>query len=141
MKKSSQSTYGRGKTAIAKFGGDAADGVIELKLKNKNTPKELKNKPKVVEVREEPLSPEGIVKIQTADGKTPLYVINGIEASGEFDLEPILPDLIESVSVLKGPAAIEKYGEKGKNGVVEIITKSESFTKRNREDSGDQRSA
>ncbi|MBD3629307.1 hypothetical protein [Cyclobacterium sp.] len=35
----------------------------------------------------------------------------------------IHPDSIESVSVLKGPNAVKKYGEKGKNGVVVITLK------------------
>ena len=33
------------------------------------------------------------------------------------------PNKIESVTVLKGDSAIEKYGDKGKNGVVIIKTK------------------
>lgn len=33
------------------------------------------------------------------------------------------PNDISSINVLKGPSAIAKYGEKGKNGVIEIITK------------------
>lgn len=32
--------------------------------------------------------------------------------------------MIESVNVIKEEKAFEKYGEEGKDGVVEIITKS-----------------
>lgn len=39
------------------------------------------------------------------------------------NLDAIHPDSIESVSVLKGPAALKKYGEKGRNGVVVITLK------------------
>ena len=33
------------------------------------------------------------------------------------------PNEIESINVLKGEAAIKKYGDKGKDGVIEITTK------------------
>jgi BlaR1 peptidase M56/Gram-negative bacterial TonB protein C-terminal len=36
---------------------------------------------------------------------------------------------IESISVLKGPSAISKYSDKGKNGVIEIITKKSAANK------------
>jgi outer membrane receptor for Fe3+-dicitrate len=36
----------------------------------------------------------------------------------------VKPDDIDRIDVIKGPSAIEKYGEKGKNGVVSITTKT-----------------
>ncbi len=50
----------------------------------------------------------------------PLYVVNGREVD---DIESILPEDIESISVLKGESGIELYGEKGKNGVILIALK------------------
>jgi outer membrane receptor for ferrienterochelin and colicin len=38
------------------------------------------------------------------------------------ELDKLDPNLIESMNVLKGNA-LEKYGEDGANGVIEIITK------------------
>ena len=38
-------------------------------------------------------------------------------------MNKVTPDTIESISILKGKTATEKYGEKGKNGVLEISTK------------------
>ena len=35
----------------------------------------------------------------------------------------IAPETIESLTVLKDKAAVEVYGEKGKNGVVEVKLK------------------
>jgi TonB-dependent SusC/RagA subfamily outer membrane receptor len=60
----------------------------------------------------------------TTTGKTnqPLIIVNGKE-SGQT-LNNIDPATIESVFVLKNEKATEKYGEKGKNGVLEIITKA-----------------
>ena len=40
-------------------------------------------------------------------------------------LKKLDPGIIEQVNVLKGASAILKYGEMGKNGVIEIITKKE----------------
>lgn len=51
----------------------------------------------------------------------PLYMLDGEEFSG--DLNTIDPFNIESVNVLKDKSATDKYGDKGKNGVVEIILK------------------
>ncbi|QCX40529.1 hypothetical protein FF125_19535 [Aureibaculum algae] len=55
----------------------------------------------------------------------PLYIVNGKEISKEMS-EIIDPEKIESVNVLKNSNATEKYGEKGKNGVVEINTKTKN---------------
>lgn len=52
----------------------------------------------------------------------PLYFVNGEETLKE-NAESINPENIASINVLKGEKAIEKYGEKGKNGVVEITMK------------------
>ena len=51
-----------------------------------------------------------------------LYKINGKEAK-KVEVDKLNPNDIESVNVYKGNTAIEKYGNKAKNGVVEITTK------------------
>ena len=53
----------------------------------------------------------------------PLYVVNGeiMEASESKDiLSRLKPEYIYSISVLKGDKALEEYGSKGENGVVEL---------------------
>ncbi|MCW1953469.1 MAG: Plug domain-containing protein, partial [Flavobacteriia bacterium] len=55
--------------------------------------------------------------------KEPLIIIDGKEQPKDKRLNDINPDDIESVSVLKGDAALKKYGDKGAHGVVEIILK------------------
>ena len=52
----------------------------------------------------------------------PLMIVDGKEVEGG-SLEDINPDDIETVNVYKGDKAIEKYGDKAKNGVVVIKTK------------------
>jgi hypothetical protein len=51
-----------------------------------------------------------------------LAILDGKEVS-EQEINAITPDKIQSINVLKGEAAIKKYGDKAKNGVVEITTK------------------
>lgn len=54
----------------------------------------------------------------------PLVIIDGQEVD-EGSMQKIDPDLIESISVFKGKEAIEKYREKGKNGVIVIELKKD----------------
>ncbi|MDN3656436.1 M56 family metallopeptidase [Ferruginibacter paludis] len=57
----------------------------------------------------------------SAPGKA-LYVIDGKDVTNDvFNL--LDKDLIMSINVLKGNHATKQYGEKGKNGVIEITTK------------------
>jgi hypothetical protein len=53
----------------------------------------------------------------------PLIIIDGKEAGEDINLDSLDPNTIESINVLKGPSAEKAYGEKGKNGVVEITLK------------------
>jgi hypothetical protein len=84
----------KGDKAIEKYGDKAKDGVIEITFKKNST------KPTIKEA---------------------LFILDGKETDKK--MEDIDPETIESVNVLKGDKAIEKYGDKGKNGVIEIITK------------------
>ena len=52
-----------------------------------------------------------------------LVIIDGVEAKGIDPWDNINPNDIESVTVLKDPLAIAKYGDKGKDGVILITTK------------------
>lgn len=56
--------------------------------------------------------------------KKPLYILEGLEISKE-EMRKINPSTILKINVLKDESAIEKYGEKGNNGVVEITLKKE----------------
>jgi N-acetylmuramoyl-L-alanine amidase len=55
--------------------------------------------------------------------KNTLYVING-KISTSQQAKEVDRENIESINVVKGDSAIKKYGEKGKNGVIEITKKS-----------------
>lgn len=64
------------------------------------------------------------------DGKSPMYIIidkNGetkyLDGKAESKMKNIDPNNIETVNVIKGKAAISKYGKEGKNGVIVIKLK------------------
>jgi len=97
----------------------------ELKLNNDAAP--------------ETVTVEGINKLTTADNKpAKIFVLNGnndqltigsggqplfiIDGKKVKSVKNLNPNDIKSISVLKDGAAEKKYGEKGKNGVVEITT-------------------
>ena len=66
------------------------------------------------------------LKIIPIEGKSnepaPLFVVDGKEVAYDVVMK-IDPETIESLTVLKDKAAVEVYGEKGKNGVVEVKLK------------------
>lgn len=69
------------------------------------------------------------IMLRNPNGKKPLLVIDGAVKEEDFDLSEIDPEDIASMNVLKGDNATEKYGKKGKNGVVEIHTKAADLSK------------
>lgn len=56
-------------------------------------------------------------------GKNVLYVLNG-KIVPKSVVDKTAPSSIESVNVLKGKDATNKYGDKGKDGVIEITLKN-----------------
>ena len=115
---------------IKKFGPEAANGIIFIENAtietNSSTTKinEYKNSISMtmdsinfVDVNQNKINLENKIKAENF-----LYVIDG-KISERKALELILPDNIKSINVLQGNAAVALYGEKGKDGVVEITTK------------------
>ncbi|QBA64717.1 M56 family metallopeptidase [Muriicola soli] len=62
--------------------------------------------------------------VDTEKGEKPLYVIDG-KVVKEKAFSSLSPKDIATVNVYKGEKAIEKYGKKAKDGVVEVITKKD----------------
>jgi len=56
----------------------------------------------------------------------PLYVIDGLPVAGGTRINDLNPNDIESMNILKGPAASALYGLRASNGVIVIKTKSGS---------------
>ncbi len=75
--------------------------------------------------------PGTIININCSPSKNntpPLCTINGLIIPDTL-LKKINPDNISSINVFKNLAAREKYGDKAKNGVIEIILKEDAFNK------------
>lgn len=76
---------------------------------------------------------EGVIHITTKkevrktfdfnDENKPLFILDGVIQDAAFELNSVSPDEIESIEVLKGNSAVKLYGEKGKNGVIQIHRK------------------
>jgi len=62
--------------------------------------------------------------IRMEGGKKPLIVVDGLVS--DIDINKIDPETIESMKVLKDEYAKDRYGDKGKDGVIEIITKKKT---------------
>jgi|GEM_PF-114363 len=60
--------------------------------------------------------------LATPKEKQPLFFVDGKKAT-ETILKNLSPDDIDAISILKDLRSMEKYGEAGKNGVIEITTK------------------
>lgn len=52
----------------------------------------------------------------------PLYVVDGKEMDKSFKVANLNSQNVRSMNIIKGTAAITKYGEKAKDGVIEIST-------------------
>lgn len=63
-----------------------------------------------------------VVKLEELEPK-PLYVVDGIPMDNKFNIESIKPEEIKEITVLKDDKSAGKYGEAGKNGVIEITLK------------------
>jgi TonB-linked SusC/RagA family outer membrane protein len=61
-------------------------------------------------------------------GARPLYVVDGVPINS--DTWNISPDDIEAITVLKGPNAAALYGQRGRDGAIQITTKRGSKDKR-----------
>ncbi|GMN10768.1 hypothetical protein MTsPCn9_30670 [Croceitalea sp. MTPC9] len=117
----------KGTSAKEKYGALGSDGVVEVTTKNnkniivfENSNDENEENKNVFVIRaDEAGDYDNDIKIRSK-GPKPLYIVDGKEVK---KLKNTSPDEIESINVLKGKAARKKYGKKGKNGVVEIITK------------------
>jgi beta-lactamase regulating signal transducer with metallopeptidase domain/lipopolysaccharide export system protein LptA len=59
----------------------------------------------------------------------PLIIIDSVTVEKEsmYSIDPT--NMVSSLNVLKGKEATDKYGEKGKNGIIEIFTDGNTFGK------------
>jgi N-acetylmuramoyl-L-alanine amidase len=107
-------------TALKLYGESARNGVtVFFNAVIQETPKQIKTQ------HTEHTNAQGTITLK-GSRLSPLYILNGVELD-TLDLT-IQPDDIDRIDVIKGQSAIDKYGEKGKNGVVNITTKNITST-------------
>jgi hypothetical protein len=141
-------------SAVAKYGEEAREGVIEIITKaNKNLPETTVNvntnvntnvnseikvnvnaDSKVEEKTTITISSGEGEKVQISQsnsGGTPLIIKNGkilgrmnFKESGQ-PIKDMDPKSIKSINIIKGKAAIEKYGKDAEDGAIEIETKQQ----------------
>jgi TonB-dependent SusC/RagA subfamily outer membrane receptor len=106
--------YGKNDAAAVKrYGSKASNGVLEFYDAAMEEPAEVTTTP--------------LAKITESGTENVLLIINGKEAgTGKAALARVDEKQIDHMSVLKGETAVEKYGTKGTNGVIEITTKGEN---------------
>jgi hypothetical protein len=96
---------------------------VEFKGRNSEGKQVVFRAEKVSNSTESPKGQAGMILKPAASPKEkPLIVIDGVITS-EINLNDLNPNNIQSMNVLKGEKAKEKYAEKGANGVIEITTK------------------
>lgn len=125
----------RSKEILEKYNATDKQGVITVVTKNAISSGKVKEEEvKVVGFGESnKLHLPADVTLHSRNGKSsmekPLVIIDGVEQEGEDALEKIDPQTIESISVLKDQTAVKKYGERGKDGVIMIVTKNSLLKK------------
>jgi hypothetical protein len=135
----------KGEKALLKYGDKGNNGVIEITLKEGAQIIDVKTE-KIVKTKENgnkkeerrELRVRGVSPIiinssdsvkseirirSTGNFQNPIYVIDGEIMKEGDDINKIKPENIASITVLKDKSAVEKYGEKGKNGVIEVTLK------------------
>jgi len=106
----------KGESATTKYGDKGKNGVILITTKENNN---------VIYATKDPISankrPNVFRKVVNDFEKQPLIILDGEEFPHE-KMESINTENIEYIFILKGEKAIEKYGDKGVNGVILITT-------------------
>ena len=68
---------------------------------------------------------EVVIRKDSKDTTKPMVVVDGV-VTDQSKLNSMSPNDIQSVNVLKGALAKDKYGEQGSNGVIEITSKKKA---------------
>ena len=77
-----------------------------------------------VKTKEDKDDQEEAIFVTTNSMNNPLFIVDGKKVKNEKrGMRKLDPDTIESIEVIKGDKALEKYGDEGKNGVVVVTTK------------------
>ena len=140
-------TVMKNRESVELYGGKNESGVILINTRNKKSelPDSTVNAPdlnppppppsETDKVSDKPLSiplsldvkgdfiltEDKYLKIRSHDGKTPPVFIDGVET--DIKRTRIDPETIESIRVYRAGTGVDKFGERGKNEIIEIITR------------------
>ncbi|GGK46432.1 MULTISPECIES: M56 family metallopeptidase [Flavobacteriaceae] len=127
----------KGEAAMEQYGEKGKNGLILITTKENKKSVNLLNSDKEIDASEnvyiiksdEKGKKDKIIKSQnfikfSSTEEQPLYILNEKEITSK-EMEGIDPNTIKAINVLKDEAAVEKYGDKGKNGVIIITLKKE----------------
>lgn len=104
----------KGDAAIKVYGKAGENGVINIHTR------QVVN----VEEKAEQATTEQETVVIKKEAAQPLYIVDGKEYNADtFKSLQIKPESIESIQVWKGAKALEKYGDRGRNGVVDVKLK------------------
>ncbi|MEI6274966.1 MAG: TonB family protein [Prolixibacteraceae bacterium] len=106
------------KSATAVYGEKGKNGVILIKTKGKDWKKEV-----VVEGSGTPPPPPQSVSGKGIDDANPPLIYLDGKAISKSEMDQLGPDKIETIDILKGKSAIDRYGEKARNGVILLSSK------------------
>lgn len=113
----------KGENATLTYGERGKDGVIHIVTKPATeTAVVVRNQQSAENLNK--TDPVTVVGYGKPAAMPPVYIVDGKEMTGD-EFKKINPETIESISVWKGEKAIEKYGEKGKYGVLDITLKKQ----------------
>ena len=121
----------KGEQAIAKYGEKGRKGVIEIITKNGDegvlaTADTIIIQNALSNSISDNFSATGnVIFINSKIPSGTLIFADGKEISKD-EMKNISPNNIQSINVLKGGSAEKKYGDKGKDGAIELTTKSKS---------------
>ncbi len=128
----------RGEAAVELYGSRGLNGVIQITTKAAATrppsPDEgPEGGPPIAKIETDPAErvigisdAMGSVRIREGDDELtprPLLVIDGVVAAPDVELSELEAGEIERVEIVKGAAALSKYGERARHGVIHVTMK------------------
>lgn len=109
----------KGESATTLYGAAGKNGVIEIRTKSASAGQSTDNSKSNVSVA---YGSNQNQNISLTDIDAELLILDGKEIT-RADLDQVKVSSIGSIDILKGSAAVNKYGEKGKKGVIVITSK------------------
>jgi outer membrane receptor for ferrienterochelin and colicin len=103
----------KGVAAVQRYGAAAADGVILIRLKSEFARTQAGAAERAT---------RDVLVTPGVQSLAPLVIVDGVIVPRSI-MDTLSPQDIERIEVIKGPAAAEQFGERGRAGVIQITTR------------------